>query len=61
MDGKMIYRYNTASILFKVSQKASLNLKSSSTFREVNCFKKVLHFLKKDEGQPAAHHVVISK
>ena len=43
MDGKMIYRYNTANILFKVSQKASLNLKSTSTFREVNCFKKVLH------------------
>ena len=26
MDGKVIYRYNIAKILFKVSQKASLNL-----------------------------------
>ena len=47
MDGKVIYRYNIAKVLFKVSQKASLSLISTSTFREANCFKKVLHLKKK--------------
>ena len=55
MDGKVIYRYNIAKVLFKVSQKASLSLISTSTFREANCFKKVLHLKKKkkkDYWQP---------
>lgn len=52
MDGKVIYRHNIAEVLFKVSQKASLSLISTSAFREANRFKYYIFKKIKDYWQP---------